>query len=80
MLIAPLVAAQEAGSVSLEAAGLYASNDPALPADVRHTTERALLGRATSRDPKLWFSRAWTIIDDAEQKGLVDAVDPLRKL
>src|ERR1019366_9044850 len=80
VLAGPLAAPKDAGPLSLEAAGLYANGDPALPSDVRHTTERALIGRAAERDPGLWFARAWTIIDTAEQKGFVDAVDPLRKL
>jgi tetratricopeptide (TPR) repeat protein len=80
VLIAPLVEAKDAGPVALESAGLFAAGDGALPADVRRTTQRTLVTRAAARDPGLWFSRAWGVIDAAEQKGLVDAVEPLRKL
>jgi len=76
----PLATPKDAGPIALEAAGLFANGDASLPADVRHTTERAMIARAAARDPRLWFARAWTIIDDAEQKGFVDAVEPLRKL
>ncbi len=80
VLVAPYVEPEDASADMLEAAATYSSADPAYPAEVKHTTERALMVRAAKRDPKLWFARAWLILDDADQRGLVDAVDPLRKL
>src|SRR5262249_28274217 len=43
-------------------------------------TEKDYQSRALKLDKELWYSEAWLILSDAEQKGLVDAVEPLRKL
>jgi tetratricopeptide (TPR) repeat protein len=80
VLVAPYVEPEDAAADMLEAAATYASADAAYPDDVKHTNERALMVRAAKRDPKLWYARAWLVLDDAEQHGFVDAVDPLRKL
>ena len=50
--------------------------DPALPEDVRQRTEKELRARAVTADGRLWYSRAWLILDEAEQRGLVEGVDP----
>ncbi len=80
VLVAPWLEAEDASADMLEAAASYAHEDPAYPAEVKHRTERDLMQRAVKRDPKLWYARAWLVLDDADQRGFVDAVDPLRKL
>ncbi len=68
-----------AGVMALYAAR-YAHGDVAFPEQVRRSTEKAFYTRAVEVDPRLWYARAWLVIDDAEQRGLVEAVEPLRKL
>ena len=80
VLLAPYLQAEDASADMLESAASYAHDDPAFPNEVRHRTERDLMARAAKRDPKLWYSRAWLVLDDAESRGFVEAVDPLRKL
>jgi tetratricopeptide (TPR) repeat protein len=80
VLVAPWTTAEDASADMLEAAATYAHEDPAFPADVKHRMERDFMLRAQKRDPKMWYARAWLVLDDADQHGLVDAVDALRKL
>jgi tetratricopeptide (TPR) repeat protein len=80
VLFEPYVSPTDAAPLMLMAAGMYTRSDPALPADVRHLREKDLHQRAAARDDLLWYSRAWLILDQAEQKGAVDAVEPLRRL
>jgi tetratricopeptide (TPR) repeat protein len=80
VLAEPLVSPKDAAPVALEMAAAYAAEDPAMPDDLRARTEKELRTRATERDPKLWYSRAWLVLDEGEQKGLVEAVEPMRKL
>jgi len=79
-LMEPLIAPQDAGPLALELASSYALGDPALPEDARAPRSRTLRDRALARDPGLWHARLMAILDDAEQHGLSDAIDPLRKL
>jgi tetratricopeptide (TPR) repeat protein len=79
-LIEPLVAAQDAGALALEMASSFALGDPALPEDARGPRAHSLRDRALARDPRLWHARLLAILDDGEQHGLSEAVDPLRKL
>jgi hypothetical protein len=80
VLIEPLVSPKDAAPMALEEAALFANGDPALPEDVRKRTEKDLRTRAFARDPRLWRSHAWLIVDDAEQRGTVEGVTPLRHL
>jgi tetratricopeptide (TPR) repeat protein len=80
VLIEPLVAEKNASPVALEEAATFVKGDPALPEDVRARTEKGLRARALARDPKLWRSRVWLIVDDAEQRGMLEGVAPMRKL
>ncbi len=80
VLMEPLVLPKDAASVALQEAALFSSGDPALPEEVRRRTEKDLRARAVAKDPGLWRSRAWLIVDDAEQRGLVEGVTPMRKL
>jgi hypothetical protein len=79
-LIEPLIAPQDAGALALEMASSFAIGDPALPEDARAPRAHALRDRALTRDPRLWHARLLSILDNAEQHGLSEAVDPLRKL
>jgi tetratricopeptide (TPR) repeat protein len=79
-MIAPLVTPKDAAPIALMMAADYARGDVAYPDQVRRATEKDLFGRAASADGKLWFARAWLVLDDAEQRGYVEAVEPLRKL
>ncbi|MEO6574386.1 MAG: tetratricopeptide repeat protein, partial [Polyangiaceae bacterium] len=79
-LIEPFVTPTDAAAIALDAAGQYARNDVAFPEDVRHRNEQGLRARAVAKDPKIWYSRAWLALDQAEQKGLIEGVEPLRKL
>jgi tetratricopeptide (TPR) repeat protein len=79
-LVEPLVLAQDAAPFALQLAASFAESDPALPDDARGTRSRALRDRALARDPALWRARLMSILDEAAQHGLTDAVEPLRKL
>ncbi len=79
-LIEPLTAPDNAAPLALEMAAALAVNDPALPEDVRGTRSRSLRERALARDALLWRARATAIMERAEQQGLSEAIDPLRKL
>lgn len=79
-LVEHLVTPKKAAPVALMLAALYARGDTALPDQVRRTTQRDHFSRAAARDADLWFARAWLAIEDAEQRGLVEAVEPLREL
>ncbi|MCL2778905.1 MAG: hypothetical protein FWD73_12970 [Polyangiaceae bacterium] len=79
-MTAPLTSAKNAAPVALLFGGRYAHFDGAYPEQVQHTNEKDLYARAAVADPKLWYARGWLILDDAEQRGLVEAVDSLRTL
>ncbi len=80
VLVEPFVEPEDAASYMLEAGAALASGDPAYAQDGRHKRARALFQRALTKDDSLWYARAWLILDDAEQKGSVEAIEPLRKL
>jgi tetratricopeptide (TPR) repeat protein len=79
-LIAPLAEPQDAAAVALQMASAFVGEDPAYPQDAREPRARALRARALARDPRLWRARLMATLDDAEQHGMADAVEPLRKL
>lgn len=79
-LLEPYVTPKEAAPVALLMAARFARGDVAYPDQVRRIREKELYGRAAAADPKLWYARAWLILDDAESRGLVEAVEPLRAL
>jgi tetratricopeptide (TPR) repeat protein len=76
----PLSEAKNAAPLALLFAAQYARADPAFPEQQRRIVEKDLYTRASSADPKLWYAHAWLLLDDAESRGLVEAVEPLRKL
>ncbi|MFO0663819.1 MAG: tetratricopeptide repeat protein [Polyangiaceae bacterium] len=79
-LIEPITQAGDAAGVTLEHASIYARGDAAMPTDVRRRTERAYHSKAILRDPLLWYSQTWLVLDDASQRGATEAVRPLRAL
>jgi tetratricopeptide (TPR) repeat protein len=79
-LMEPLVETKDAAAVALLFAAEFSRGDVAAPEQVRRVTERDLLTKATALDEKLWFAKASLLLDDAEQRGLVEAVEPLRTL
>ncbi len=79
-MLDPFVTPEDAAPLALAAAGEFARGDAAYPDEVRRRNERNFRLRAVAKDKDLWFSSAWLALDDAEQKGLVEGVEPLRKL
>jgi tetratricopeptide (TPR) repeat protein len=79
-LVAPLVEPMDAAGIALQMASTFVAEDPAYPEDARAPRARALRARALARDPGLWQARLLTTLDDAEQHGMAEAVEPLRKL
>jgi tetratricopeptide (TPR) repeat protein len=79
-LVEPLVLAQDAAPLALQMAATFSESDPSLPDEARGPRSRALRERALTRDPALWRARLMSILDDAAQHGLTEAVEPLRKL
>lgn len=79
-LMQKLVEPKDAAPIALLFAAQYARGDVAFPEQVRRIMEKDLYARAYAADEKLWYARAWLILDDADQRGLVEAVEPLRKL
>lgn len=79
-LLEPATSAKDAAGVALQMAAQYARGDAAFPDQVRRIREKELFSRAAAADARLWYSRAWLILDDADQRGLVEAVEPMRKL
>jgi tetratricopeptide (TPR) repeat protein len=79
-LMQELVEPKEAAPVGLLLAAQYARGDMAFPEQVRRINEKELYARAYAADPGLWYARAWLLLDDAEQRGLVEAVEPLKEL
>ena len=80
VLVDPLVASPNAAGAALQEAALYAQRDSASPNEIRARAEKELETRALKADPGLWYPQAWLILDEGEQKGLVDAVEPLQQL
>jgi tetratricopeptide (TPR) repeat protein len=80
VLVDPLVAPENAAGAALQEAALYAQHDSASPNEIRARAEKDLETRALKADPGLWYPQAWLILDEGEQKGLVETVEPLRQL
>jgi RecA/RadA recombinase len=79
-LVTPLVDPENAAPLALEMASAFESADPAFPEDARSPRARALRARALAKDPSLWRARLMALVDDAEQRGPAEAVEPLRAL
>jgi tetratricopeptide (TPR) repeat protein len=78
-LLEPLVGPSDAAAVALQLASTFVAEDPALPEDAREPKARALRARALASDPRLWRARLLTTLDDAEQHGLAESVEMLRR-
>ena len=57
VLLEPYASPKNAAALTLEAAAAYAHGDPALPDDMRASTERSFHQRALASDPRLWYRR-----------------------
>ncbi len=71
---------QDAAPEALLYAALFVHTDPAYPDQLRHTSEKDFYERAAKTDPGLWQARGWLSLDDADQRGGVEAVEPLVQL
>ena len=80
VLIDPYASPKNAAALTLEAAAAFSRGDPAFPEDVRVSTERALHQRSLKAEPRLWYPAVWLALDDGEQRGPLEAIEPLRKL
>jgi hypothetical protein len=81
VIIEPLVKdPAHASAASLAMAASFAEKDPIFPESDRHDVARDLRQRAASKDPDLWWPKFWLALDEAEKKGLPDAVEEVRKL
>ncbi|MDB4943768.1 MAG: Cell division protein FtsK [Labilithrix sp.] len=80
VMLAPLVTPKDAAPVAILMAADYARTDVAFPEQTRRSNEKELYARAAAADGRLWYARGWLVLDDAEQRGLAEAVEPLRKL
>ena len=80
VLIAPLVDARDAAPMALELASTFVDDDPALPEGARGTRARSLRERAIAGDAGLWRAKLAAIVDDAQQRGAEEGVDPLHAL
>ncbi len=80
VLVDPYVTPKNAASLTLEAAAAFSRGDPAFPEDVRVSRERTLHQRALKAEAHLWYPAVWLALDDAEQRGPLEAIEPLRKL
>jgi hypothetical protein len=79
-MIERFVKPADAASLSLEMAAVFTAGDSALPDDARVARSRALRERAIARDSHLWRARAATIMDGLDQRGVAEAIDPMRAL
>jgi tetratricopeptide (TPR) repeat protein len=80
VMMEPYVSREDAAPLALELVASYTHSDPIYSEETRRKLEREIHTRALSRDPNLWYPSAWLTLDQAEQKGLVDTVEPIRKL
>ncbi|MDB5215705.1 MAG: Cell division protein FtsK, partial [Myxococcaceae bacterium] len=80
VMIQPLITPKDAAPIAILMAAQYARADVAFPEQARRSNEKELYVRAAAADPRLWYARAWLVLDDAEQRGLVEGVEPLKKI
>lgn len=81
VIVEPLVKdPAHAAPLALEIAAKYVEKDPLFAEGDAHDVAKDLRARAVERDPKLWFSRYWLVLDEADKRGLPDAVADLRKV
>jgi len=81
VILEPLVSDPAAATPFAQAlAAVFAEKDPIFPDGDRHDLARDLRQRAAAKDPELWWPRFWLALDEADKKGLPDAVEEARKL
>jgi tetratricopeptide (TPR) repeat protein len=81
VILEPLVTDSAASSPFAQAlAAVIAEKDAIFPEGDRHDLARDLRQRAIAKDPELWWPRFWLALDEADKKGLPDAVEEVRKL
>ncbi len=80
LLVDPLVSPENAAGSALEQGALYAQSDPAYPDEIRARTQKDLQRRAAKADPGLWYPQVWLVLDEGQQKGVVESVEPMRQL
>jgi tetratricopeptide (TPR) repeat protein len=81
VILEPLVSDPSAATPFAQAlAAVFAEKDPIFPDADRHDLARDLRQRAIAKDAELWWPRFWLALDEAEKKGLPDAVEEVRKL
>jgi tetratricopeptide (TPR) repeat protein len=79
-LIEPLVLPENAAPFALQLAATFVAGDASWPEEGRGPRARALRDRALARDGRLWRARLMNLLDEAEQHGPAEAVDPMRAL
>jgi tetratricopeptide (TPR) repeat protein len=79
-LIDPLVTPEAAAPLALQLASIFVPGDLSLPEDLRVSRARAMRDRALAKDPGLWRAKLASILDDADQHGAAEGVEPLRTL
>jgi len=81
VLMQPLVTPSKTPApIALLMAAQYALEDPAYPEQMRRTNGQELLAKASAADSKLWYPRSRIISNDASQRGLHEALAPLKQL
>ena len=80
VILEPYVTPENAAAVALTLAATYTHTDPIFSEETRRKMEHDLHARAIAKDPRLWYSSAWLTMDQADQKGLLETVEPIKKL
>lgn len=80
VILEPYLGKDEAAAVALSMAATYTHSDPIYGDETRRKQEHDLHARAIAKDPRLWYSSAWLTMDQADQKGLLETVEPIKKL
>lgn len=65
---------------TLAAAAVYAGGDPIFQEGDARDLVKELRERAVGKDPSLWWPRLWLALDDAEKRGLFEAVGEVKAL
>lgn len=81
VILEPLMSdPSRATGTTLAAAAAYAAGDPIFQEADAHDLVKELRERAVGKDYGLWWPRLWLALDDAEKRGLFEAVGELREL
>ncbi len=80
VILEPYVQKDDAAAIALSMAATFTHADPIYGDETRRKQEHDLHARAVAKDPSLWYSSAWLTMDQADQKGLLETVEPIKKL